>query len=83
MNRDSFERVVRSCCRHLDSEEVTGIGSQALHASFDQLPPVGELSLEVDLVLEEEVARDDVAGLFGEFSRFHERPRASTPTRST
>ena len=72
MNLESFERVIRSCCRHLGREQVTVIGSQALFGSFDDLPPAGAMSFEVAIVLAEEAARDDVAALFGELSRFHE-----------
>ena len=72
MNRESFERVIRSCCRHLGRDEVIVIGSQALFASQDQLPEVAMVSGEVDIVLVDEDDREDVAGLFGELSRFHE-----------
>jgi hypothetical protein len=45
VNLESFERVIRSCCRHLGRDEVTIIGSQALFGSFDELPALfGELS---------------------------------------
>lgn len=48
------------------------IGSQAPYGSIDDLPEVGTRSMEVDLLLQDEHDRDDVAGLFGELSRFHE-----------
>lgn len=72
MKRESFERVVRSCCRFLDRDEVVVIGSQALFAAMNELPEAGAVSMEVDVLLPSEADRDEVAALFGELSAFHE-----------
>lgn len=72
MNRERFEHVIRACCRHLGRDEVIVIGSQALFGSMVELPESGALSMEVDVMLPDEDERDDVAGLLGELSAFHE-----------
>jgi hypothetical protein len=72
MKRSSFDHLILACCRQLEVDEVVVVGSQAFHASVDQMPAIGAMSMEVEIVLPDPDERDDVTSLFGELSPFHE-----------
>lgn len=75
MNRDQFEHAIRAAGAILDASEVLVIGSQAIHASIDDVLPEAERSIEVDIAAtsDDDGSRADlIDGSIGELSVFQE-----------
>lgn len=75
MNKKQFAHTIRAAGAILGVDEVLIIGSQALHASLDQLIPSAKLSVETDIaVLTDTDGRmaDLIDGSIGEASLFQE-----------
>lgn len=75
MTRDQFEHAIRAAGAVLGVSEVLVIGSQALHASTEVLPPEASRSIEVDIGVlagDPERMADLIDGSIGEASMFHD-----------
>jgi len=71
MKRKQFEHTIRAAGAILGVDKVLIIGSQAIHASIDQLIPEAERSIETDIsALEDpdESKADLIDGSIGEAS---------------
>jgi hypothetical protein len=73
MDHAQFEHVIRAAGNVLGVQELTVIGSQAILASFTDLPAAATASMEVDILGPGgEADADLVDGAIGELSPFHE-----------
>jgi hypothetical protein len=75
MKRNQFAHTIRAAGAILDVKEVLVIGSQAVHASLEEIFPAANLSTETDIaVLGENAAKmaDLIDGSIGEASLFQE-----------
>lgn len=73
MRHDQFEHVIRAAGTVLDVDEVIVIGSQAILASFVDLPLEATMSMEADILGPGGQAdADRIDGVLGELSPFHE-----------
>lgn len=74
MRRDGFDHVIRAAGAVLGEDRVIVIGSQALLASVDDVPPAAVRSIEVDVLpFDGDVAKADLLdGSIGEASMFQE-----------
>ena len=71
MKREQFEELVQSVGRAAGRTELVVIGSQAVHAVTDAAPAEVLVSLECDLLLDEEdAAADNIRRRFGPQSPF-------------
>lgn len=74
MTRAEFEHAIRAAASILGVEELLVIGSQALHASVDNLPEEAQRSVEIDIAIFGDTdgsLADLVEGSIGEASMFH------------
>ncbi len=75
MTREQFEHAVCAAGAVLGVHEVLVIGSQALHAAVDRLPPEAIRSVEVDVGVldgDADAMADLIDGSIGEASMFHD-----------
>lgn len=73
MRHDQFEHVVRAVGDLLCTDTLIVIGSQAILASFTDLPPTATMSMEADILPPGgEADADMIDGVLGELSPFHE-----------
>lgn len=75
MNRTQFDHTIRAAGAILGVDEVLVIGSQAVHASVDDMFPEAERSIEVDIAAlddEDGSKADLIDGSIGELSVFQE-----------
>lgn len=74
MRRDDFDHVIRAAGAVLGEDRVIVIGSQALLASVDDVPPAAVRSIEVDVLPfdGDEAKADLLDGSIGEASMFQE-----------
>jgi hypothetical protein len=74
VTREQFEHAIRAAGAVLGVDALIVIGSQALHASTDALPPEASRSVEVDVAVPGDTEgrmADLVDGSIGEGSMFH------------
>jgi hypothetical protein len=75
VKRSEFEHAVRAAGAILDEGEILVIGSQAIHASLEDVPDASMRSVEVDIVALDDTdgsKSDLVDGSIGEASLFHQ-----------
>lgn len=73
MNRTQLEHIIRAASRISGDREIVVIGSQAIHATGFQLPPIAFQSIEADVYPRNHPERaDDIDGAMGELSPFHQ-----------
>jgi hypothetical protein len=76
MKRTEFEHAIRAAASILGANELTVIGSQAIHATVSgDLPEEAQRSIEVDIVAPDDpdgLKADLIDGSIGEASIFHE-----------
>jgi len=77
MNRDQLGHLLRAIADVTGETDILVIGSQAILGSHDEfeLPPETTLSMEADLGFfddPDEEKSDQIDGVVGEMSRFHE-----------
>lgn len=74
MNKAQFAHTIRAAGAILNADEVLVIGSQAIHASTDELFPEAERSIETDIAaLDDDGSKADlIDGSIGELSVFQE-----------
>lgn len=73
MRHDQLDHIIRAAGSVLGVDELIVIGSQAILASFTELPPPATVSMEADILPPGgEAAADLIDGALGELSSFHE-----------
>jgi hypothetical protein len=73
MNRSQLEHIIRAASRISGDTEIVVIGSQAIHAQPEPLPPIVFQSMEADVYPRNHPERaDDIDGAIGELSDFHQ-----------
>jgi hypothetical protein len=75
MNRSQFAHAVRAAAEIIKSTEVIVIGSQAVHASIEELVESAHRSVEADIAARNDITgylADLIDGSIGEASMFHE-----------
>ena len=73
MNRSQLEHIIRAASRISGDTEIVVIGSQAIHAQTERLPPIVFQSMEADVYPRNHPERaDEIDGAIGELSDFHQ-----------
>lgn len=75
MNKAQFDHTIRAAAAILGAGEVLVIGSQAIHASVDEMFPEAERSIEADIAALDDAdgsKADLIDGSIGELSLFQE-----------
>jgi hypothetical protein len=75
MNRSQFTYAIRAAAEIIKSTEVIVIGSQAIHASIEELVVSAHRSVEADIAVRNDITgylADLIDGTIGEASMFHE-----------
>jgi len=75
MKRSQFEHTIRAAGAILEVKELLVIGSQAVHASLEQLFPAAHRSIEADIAVFDDIdgrMADLIDGSIGEASLFQE-----------
>ena len=73
MNRSQLEHIIRAASRISGDTEIIVIGSQAIHAQTERLPPIVFQSMEAYVYPRNHPERaDEIDGAISELSDFHQ-----------